>query len=276
MDRTARNKVGNIRLENQRTRAFIRYLCNLYQENRHVRTPCLKLTEFAVSVGLEATFKKSAPGGKVAVTYEILGNAVNVQVDRSQIETEHRKRIFVLNEQSASFFRKYQDSHGTELVDGQIGAWDNVKAEWACFTDAQEHVGLRLWRAKNAIFRFPPLGLGCIAASLRSQGVHVELIDCTFLTREEALAKAKRSKPQIIGFYSMFSMKKTTLELAALLRNDCELLVVGGPLPTLEPAGYLDVFDVAVLGEGEPAMTEIVECHGKGIGFSGLQGVPCT
>ena len=125
----------------------------------------------------------------------------------------------------------------------------------------------------NSIFRFPPLGLGYIAASLRSQGVQVELVDCTFLTREEALAKAKRSKPQIIGFYSMFSMKKTTLELAALLRNDCELLVVGGPLPTLEPAGYLDVFDVAVLGEGEPAMTEIVECHRKGARFSGLHGI---
>jgi len=125
----------------------------------------------------------------------------------------------------------------------------------------------------NSIFRFPPLGLGYIAASLRRQGVQVELVDCTFLTREEALAKTRRSKPQIIGFYSMFSMKKTTLELAALLRNDCELLVVGGPLPTLEPAGYLDVFDVAVLGEGEPAMTEIVECHRKGVGFSGLQGI---
>ena len=153
MDRTARNKVGNMRLENKRTRAFIRYLCNLYQENRHFRSPFLKLTEFAVSVGLEATFKKTSTVGKVPVTYEILGNTVNVQVDLSQIETEHRKRIFVLNEQSASFFRKYQDSHGTELVDGQIGAWDNVKTEWACFTDGQEEVGFRLWQAKNAVFR---------------------------------------------------------------------------------------------------------------------------
>jgi anaerobic magnesium-protoporphyrin IX monomethyl ester cyclase len=125
----------------------------------------------------------------------------------------------------------------------------------------------------NSIFRFPPLGLGYIAASLRRNGVQVELVDCTFLTREQAIAKVKRSKPQIIGFYSMFSMKKTTLELAALLRKDCELLVVGGPLPTLEPTGYLDVFDVAVLGEGEPAMTEIVECHRKGVDFSGVEGI---
>ena len=153
MDRTARNKVGNMRLENKRTRAFIRYLCNLYQENRHFRSQFLKLTEFAVNMGLEATFKKIAPVGKVFVTYEILGNVVNVQVDLNQIETKNRKRIFVLNEQSASFFRKYRDSKGTEFVDGQIGAWDNVKAEWACFTDAQKQVGFRLWQAKNAVFR---------------------------------------------------------------------------------------------------------------------------
>ena len=125
----------------------------------------------------------------------------------------------------------------------------------------------------NSLFRFPPLGLGYIAAALKRQGVQVELVDCTFLTREQAVTRVKQSKPNIIGFYSMFSMKKTTMELAALLRNDCELLVVGGPLPTLNPAGYLGVFDVVVIGEGEAAMAEIAECHEKCIGFSGVKGV---
>jgi anaerobic magnesium-protoporphyrin IX monomethyl ester cyclase len=125
----------------------------------------------------------------------------------------------------------------------------------------------------NSLFRFPPLGLGYIAASLKRRGVQVELVDCTFLSREQAVSRVRQSKPNIIGFYSMFSMKKTTMELAALLRNDCELLVVGGPLPTLDPAGYLDIFDVVVLGEGEAAMTEIAECHEKGVGFSDVDGV---
>jgi anaerobic magnesium-protoporphyrin IX monomethyl ester cyclase len=48
---------------------------------------------------------------------------------------------------------------------------------------------------------------------------------------------------------------------------------VGGPLPTLGPAGYLDVFDVAVLGEGEASMAEIAEWHGKGIDLSGVDGI---
>src|SRR5512136_1282545 len=87
----------------------------------------------------------------------------------------------------------------------------------------------------NSIFRFPPLGLGYIASALKQKNISVELVDCTFLTFEQAIAKVRSSKPDIIGFYSMFSMKKTTIEMAKLLRNDCRLLVVGGPLPTLEP-----------------------------------------
>jgi radical SAM superfamily enzyme YgiQ (UPF0313 family) len=60
----------------------------------------------------------------------------------------------------------------------------------------------------NSIFRFPPLGLGYIAAALRKRGVEVELVDCTFLPFSEAVERVKRAKPQIVGFYSMFSMKK--------------------------------------------------------------------
>jgi anaerobic magnesium-protoporphyrin IX monomethyl ester cyclase len=125
----------------------------------------------------------------------------------------------------------------------------------------------------NSTFRFPPLGLGYIAASLRKHGVKVELVDCTFMTREEAIAKVKVSKPDVIGFYSMFSMKKTSVEMAKLLRGDCRLLFVGGPLPTLDPKGYLDVFDVVVLGEGEDAMVEIAECAERNRGFSGVRGI---
>src|SRR3990170_2569649 len=125
----------------------------------------------------------------------------------------------------------------------------------------------------NSIFRCPPLGLGYIAASLKSKGVPVELVDCTFLTRKEAIEKVRRSKPQILGFYSMFSMKKTSLELARLFRKDCDLLVVGGPLPTLDPTDYLEVFDVTIIGEGENSMVDIVGCWEKGKDFSGVKGI---
>jgi anaerobic magnesium-protoporphyrin IX monomethyl ester cyclase len=125
----------------------------------------------------------------------------------------------------------------------------------------------------NSIFRFPPLGLGYLAAALRKRGVSVELVDCTFLSRDEAVARVKCSDPRIIGVYSMFSMKRTSMELARLFRDMCDLLVVGGPLPTLDPADYLEVFDVAVIGEGDETMVELVDCVDKGLSLSGVKGI---
>ena len=125
----------------------------------------------------------------------------------------------------------------------------------------------------NSIFRFPPLGLGYIASALRARGVDVALVDCTFLTKQEAVEAVKRSKPQIIGVYSMFSMKKTSLELARLLKGSSDLLVVGGPLPTLEPTDFLEIFDVAAIGEGEETIVDLVERYEKGLPISSTKGI---
>ena len=112
----------------------------------------------------------------------------------------------------------------------------------------------------NSIFRFPPLGLGYVAAALKKRGFEVELVDCTFMQQRQAVERIKRAEPQIVGFYSMFSMKKTALELAYTLRNegldDC-LFVVGGPLPSWSPESFLDIFDVVAVGEGEQTMSDL-------------------
>src|SRR5512147_235676 len=98
----------------------------------------------------------------------------------------------------------------------------------------------------TSIFRFPPLGLGYIAAYLKQNGVSVKIVDCTFLTQKQALKKIVESQPKVIGIQSMYSMKEKSLELAKLLRHNCELLVAGGALPTLSPDEFLDAFDVVV------------------------------
>ena len=38
------------------------------------------------------------------------------------------------------------------------------------------------------------------------------------------------------------------------------LFVVGGPLPSWAPEGFLDVFDVVAVGEGEQTMVELLDC----------------
>ncbi len=125
----------------------------------------------------------------------------------------------------------------------------------------------------NSIFRFPPLGLGYIASALRTNGFDVALVDCTFMSREQVIEKVRDSKPDIIGFYSMFSMKKASLDMARQLRNDCNLMVVGGPLPTLDPSSYLGVFDVVVLGEGEETMLALASSYARNESYSGVSGI---
>lgn len=128
----------------------------------------------------------------------------------------------------------------------------------------------------NSIFRFPPLGLGYIAATLEQQGVEVELVDCTFQKPEQAIARAVNAHPDVVGFYCMFSMKKTALELAQSLRaqlgTDC-LFVVGGPLPSWTPERFLGVFDVVAVGEGEQTMSELVQCISERKPLSEVKGL---
>jgi anaerobic magnesium-protoporphyrin IX monomethyl ester cyclase len=74
----------------------------------------------------------------------------------------------------------------------------------------------------------------------------------------------------------MFSMKKTTLELAHTLRNEGledSLFVVGGPLPSWAPESFLDVFDAVAIGEGEQTMIEIADCVAQAVSLSSVKGL---
>lgn len=113
-------------------------------------------------------------------------------------------------------------------------------------------------------FRFPPLGPAYVAAALRNAGHAVSLLDCTFLSRDEALAKALAARAEVVGIYAMATLARDCLWFATRLRGRCGLLVAGGPLPTCEPAGFLGRFDVVVRGEGEQAMCEIVAAYEAG------------
>jgi len=124
-------------------------------------------------------------------------------------------------------------------------------------------------------FRFPPLGLGYIASHLRNHGLSVSIIDCTFKSEDSVVQIVRDLNPSVIGIYSMFSMSASTFRLAGLLREDCDLLVAGGPLPTIFPEDYLKAFDVACIGEGEETMLELAEAHLKQGKLSNVRGI-CT
>jgi anaerobic magnesium-protoporphyrin IX monomethyl ester cyclase len=106
----------------------------------------------------------------------------------------------------------------------------------------------------RSIFRFPPLGLGYLAAYLRERGFAV---DATFIGEATAIERVKQYEPRIIGVYSMFTMKEASIRFARALKGSCERVVVGGPLPTVEPESFLADFDMVAIGEGEETICQI-------------------
>jgi anaerobic magnesium-protoporphyrin IX monomethyl ester cyclase len=127
--------------------------------------------------------------------------------------------------------------------------------------------------ADTSIFRFPPLGLGYIAAYLKKYDISVKIVDCTFLTQKQAIKKIIDSEPSIIGIQSMYSMRNKTLELASILKGQCDFLVVGGALPSINPDLFLNNFDIVVIGEGEQTMLELVKHLENGGDLSQIEGI---
>ena len=128
-------------------------------------------------------------------------------------------------------------------------------------------------RRDRSRFRFPPLGPAYVAAALRAAGHEVELLDCTFLDREGALARARVSGATVVGVYAMATLAHEARWFAERLRGRCELLVAGGPLPTCEPESFRSQFDLIVRGEGEQTMVELVAAFEAGADPGAVPGV---
>jgi anaerobic magnesium-protoporphyrin IX monomethyl ester cyclase len=116
-------------------------------------------------------------------------------------------------------------------------------------------------RRDRSVFRFPPLGISYIAASLQKAGYEALLMDCTFMDKQEALKKALAAEADVVGIYCMATMLDECFWFAEQLRAHCKLLVTGGPLPTCDPEPFLKHFDVVVRGEGEKTMLDLVNVY---------------
>lgn len=128
-------------------------------------------------------------------------------------------------------------------------------------------------RRDRSIFRFPPLGAGYIAAALKRAGHGVEVLDCTFSDRDDALQKARGAGAEVVGIYSMMTMREESLLFARYLRPACKLLIAGGPLPSCDPLPFLDHFDIVVRGEGERTIVELLQAYEQGTDFGAIPGI---
>ena len=128
-------------------------------------------------------------------------------------------------------------------------------------------------RHDRSVFRFPPLGISYLAASLQRAGHNVQLLDCTFLTRGDALEKARAIHAPVVGIYCMVTLEEDCLKLARELRTQTQLLIAGGPLPSCDPKLFLEDFDVVVQGEGELTLPKLLEAYEKRENFKSVEGI---
>ena len=126
----------------------------------------------------------------------------------------------------------------------------------------------------------PPLGLAYIASSLEAQGHEVNIIDMysTSMSSDDLVTKVKNFGPDLVGFSVLTPYIKTTDKLASRIKIEYMdvPIVVGGPHPSSIPKRTLEEnssVDMAVFGEGEETMSELVDKLTSGDDVSAVKGI---
>lgn len=95
------------------------------------------------------------------------------------------------------------------------------------------------------------------------------------MKRDDALKKARCAGADIVGIYSMVTMRNDSIWFAKHLRDSCDLLIAGGPLPSCDPLSFMNDFDVVIKGEGEQAMLELLGTYESGGDLRSVPGIVC-
>ena len=121
------------------------------------------------------------------------------------------------------------------------------------------------------------LGLAYLAAVLRKNEYNVEIIDGWLggLTDEEVLSKIINSKDtDIVGISCYMSNNDKSIELAKRIReiNPNIKLMCGGFGPSFNSQKFVkdDIFDIAMIGEGEESIVEVCD-YFTGIGSKQIE-----
>ena len=108
----------------------------------------------------------------------------------------------------------------------------------------------------------PPLGLAYLAAYVRkySENTTVVIID-----KENQIEGIEREKPDIVGIGAMTYEFPEAKLLAAKIKEKFDIpIIIGGHHLTLMPNHFSNPpFDIAVLGEGERTLTELMQLFEK-------------
>ena len=103
----------------------------------------------------------------------------------------------------------------------------------------------------------PPLGLAYIASYARKYGNFDNII---IVDKEDQMKRLRREKPDVIGISVMTHEFPSAKILAGQLRQEFGVpLIIGGHHIALMPQHFTNSnFDIAVIGEGEQTMLELI------------------
>jgi len=125
---------------------------------------------------------------------------------------------------------------------------------------------------------YPPLGILYISAWLDKCGIENEVFDTTFSTKKHQQTYLLVEKPAILALYANLMTKVNVIETMQFVREHLPetTIVLGGPDVRYNLEHYLKAGGhVAVIGEGEETMRELVEAiqAGNQTDFSQIDGV---
>jgi len=112
----------------------------------------------------------------------------------------------------------------------------------------------------------PNIGLGYLASVLRKNGHLVTILDCAKERMDHKIFREylNKKKPDVLGIQTYtcdFSSSKKCVDIAKELNNDT-ITVIGGPHPSGDPVGTMEVFknsDFAFQGEAELGLPKLLE-----------------
>ncbi len=125
----------------------------------------------------------------------------------------------------------------------------------------------------------PPLGIGYIAAVLESRGHNVKIIDGSIepLTKETLSTIIEKEKIDTVGITALTPSFYRALDCARIVKeiNPNIITIFGGPHPTALPMDTIKekVVDFVACGEGEYAMSELLDTIENKTSFSSIDGI---
>lgn len=125
----------------------------------------------------------------------------------------------------------------------------------------------------------PPLGVAYIASSLEGDGHSVKIVDMDALRLkiDDLLAITGEYKPDSVGFSVLTPFYKTVCVFASKIKKLFDIpIFIGGAHPSGLPEGSLQEcpnIDIAVIGEGEETVRELISAIDEGRGLHETKGI---